>query len=151
MNNFAILAALAALLPLRGEGQETRGPRAESRPRLLVRDLRVGFAEPPPDPDLPPGPCITFRVALSAGVGRDARPYPQGVISLEGAIEDEAAKDLVRGRFSTEGHRGAAVLAGLLPGQPSTIDPCWDPNAILTNFRTGEVLDRQSYHADPVR
>jgi hypothetical protein len=150
MKNFAILTALAALLPLSSEAQNTRGPRTETRPRLVVRELSVGL-NPPPEPDLPPGPCINFKLSLVAVVGREARPYPQGLITIEGTIEDEAADERVLGRFSTEGHRGAAVIAGLLPGQPPTIDPCWDPHAILTNVRTGEVLDRQSYHADPVR
>jgi len=86
-------------------------PGRETKPRLVVRELSVGFTDPP-DPDLPPGPCINFKVALAAVTGRDAHPYPQGVITIDGTIEDEAADELVRGRFSTEGHRGAAVIAG---------------------------------------
>jgi hypothetical protein len=149
MKKLVLLAALAMIVPFTGEAQGTRAPRSEARPRLVLRELNVGLAQPP-DPDFPPDPCVVARVSLAAVVGREARLYHPGVITIEGTIEDEDT-GLVRGRVGTRGKGGEGILAGLISGQPREIDPCWDVAAVLTNFRTGEVLDRQLYHADPVR
>src|SRR5882672_1695315 len=114
-------------------------------PRLSAPPASVEVSAPA---DLPPGPCINFRVRVEAVTGREARPFPAGVITLDGKIEDEST-GLTRLVVDTRNLRGEGVLAGRLPGQPDGIDRCWDVAAVLTHFRGGEVLDRQLYHADP--
>jgi hypothetical protein len=150
----ATLAAVMLLLSWRapqGQAQDTRPPRQETRARLVLVSFNLGLGNPPVgdtngDILFPPDPYVTFNAALDAVVG-EHKPYRGGIVSINGTIVDDAT-GFTRGTFETRGRLGEAVLAGRLTGQPSGIAPCWTVQSVLTNARTGEVLDSLTQEID---